>query len=64
MYYLGMNYLGEVHTWLDEDGKVANKCVGNVKKFLKLINLQIEYSFHFEKIELFRIDSSSLSDCS
>ncbi len=35
--YLGMNYLGEVHTWLDEDGNVAEKCKPHIQSFLTLL---------------------------
>lgn len=36
--YLGMNYLGEVHTWLDESGEnVAKKCMKNIDAFLEKI---------------------------
>ena len=33
--YLGMNYLGEVHTWLGEDGEVAEGCVAAVTEFVE-----------------------------
>lgn len=36
--YLGMNYLGNVHTQLDEDREnIAKKCTKNIEKFLALI---------------------------
>ena len=35
--YLGMNYLGEVHTWLGEDGEVATKCIPQIETFVKSV---------------------------
>lgn len=37
--YLGMNYLGEVHTWMGENGAVAEKCKPQIKDFLNKVFL-------------------------
>lgn len=37
--YLGMNYLGQVHTWMGADGEVAEKCVSGIDGLLEKVGL-------------------------